>query len=42
MFLGIDGIMYAGMFADLFAAIVTVIMARIEFKDMRRLENKSE
>lgn len=40
MFLGIDGIMYAGMFADLFAAIVTVIMARMEFKDMRRLENQ--
>ena len=40
MFIGIDGIMYAGMLADLFAAIVTVIMARIEFKDMRRMENE--
>lgn len=39
-FIGIDGIMYAGMLADLFAAIVTVIMARIEFKDMRRMENE--
>lgn len=40
MFMGIDGIMYAGMIADLFAALVTVIMARMEFRDMRRLERK--
>ena len=38
LFMGIDGILYAGPFADALAAIVAGIMVRIEFKDMHRLE----
>ena len=37
-FFGIDGILYSGPIADFIAIIATVIMAAIEFKDMRRLE----
>jgi Na+-driven multidrug efflux pump len=38
LFMGIDGILYAGPFADALAAIVAGIMVRIEFKDMHKLE----
>jgi Na+-driven multidrug efflux pump len=38
--MGIDGIMYTGLIADLLAAIVTIIMALLEFKDIRRLERE--
>jgi hypothetical protein len=38
--MGIDGIMYTGLIADLLAAIVTIIMALLEFKDIRRLEKE--
>ena len=38
MIMGIQGILYAGPIADLMAAVVTVIMARLEFKAMRKLE----
>lgn len=36
--MGIDGILYAGPIADAMAAIVTVIMAVVEFWQMRKLE----
>ncbi len=37
IFMGIDGIVYSGPIADGLAAIVTVIMAMLEFRGMRRL-----
>lgn len=39
-FYGIDGILYAGPAADLMAAIITVIMAVFEFRDMKRLSRE--
>lgn len=40
MFMGIDGILYAGPAADLTAAVVTVIMAAVELKLMRTVERE--
>lgn len=42
LFLGIDGILYAGFTADLMAAVVTVIMAGLELKAIRKLEAGKE
>ena len=39
VFFGIDGIVFAGPFADLLAAIVAALMVRFEFSDMHRLED---
>ncbi|MDE6426839.1 MAG: MATE family efflux transporter [Ruminococcus sp.] len=39
-FFQIDGIVYAAPVADLMAAIVTVIMATVEFSNIRKLEKK--
>lgn len=36
--MGLQGILYAGPIADVMAAVVTVVMAILEFKTMRRLE----
>ncbi|MCI5844955.1 MAG: MATE family efflux transporter, partial [Oscillospiraceae bacterium] len=36
MFLGIDGILFAGPIADLLSAIVTVVMIAIEWNIMKR------
>lgn len=40
LFWGIDGILYAGFFADLLAAIVTIWMAWLEIRELKRLEKK--
>ena len=37
-FFGIDGILYSGFIADGAAFVCTLIMARLEFNDMKRLE----
>ena len=37
LFLGIDGILYAGPISDFIAAVVAVIMAIVEFKAMKKL-----
>lgn len=42
LFMGIDGIVYSGPVADCLAAIVTIIMAAFEFKNMKRLECQLE
>lgn len=41
-FMGIEGVLYSGAIADALAAIVTVIMAYYEFKNMRELEKAIE
>lgn len=38
LFMGIDGILYAGPIADVLAAVATGIMAAMEFRSMRKLE----
>lgn len=38
LFMGIDGILYAGPIADVLAAVATGIMADMEFRSMRKLE----
>lgn len=38
---GIDGILYAGPIADVLAAAATIIMAVIEFREMKKLSEKS-
>lgn len=38
MFFGIDGIIYTGPIADFLSAVVAVIMAAAEFRNMRKLE----
>lgn len=38
LFLGIEGIMYAGPVADFTAAVIAIIMAKAEFKKMDALE----
>ena len=38
LFMGIDGILYAGPIADGLAAVVTAIMAWVEFGQMKKLE----
>lgn len=38
LLLGIDGILYSGPIADGMAAVVTVIMTVVEFRNMRKLE----
>lgn len=38
LFMGIDGILYAGPIADGVAAVITVIMAALEFRQMKKLE----
>lgn len=38
LFLGINGILYTGMLADLLSAIVAIIMAAAEFSDIRKLD----
>lgn len=42
LFMGIDGIVYSGPVADCLAAIVTIIMAAFEFKNMKKLECQLE
>ena len=37
-FFGIDGILYAGPAADALAALVTILMAASEFRNMKKLE----
>ncbi len=37
-FIGIEGILYAGPISDMMAGIAAVIMARVEFKEIQRLE----
>ncbi len=37
-FFGIDGVIYAGPISDFLAAMVTILMAFVEFRAMRRLE----
>lgn len=39
--MGIDGILYAGPIADALAAVVTVIMAIVEFAQMHKLEREN-
>lgn len=39
-FIGIKGILYAGPISDLMAGIAAVVMARVEFKEIRRLERQ--
>ena len=36
--MGIDGILFAGPIADGLAALVTAVMAYLEFKQMKKLE----
>lgn len=38
LFMGIDGILYAGPIADGLAAVVTIVMALVEFGQMKKLE----
>ncbi len=38
IFTGIEGILYAGPISDMMAGIAAVIMARVEFKEIRKLE----
>lgn len=38
VFTGIEGILYAGPISDMMAGIAAVIMARVEFKEIRKLE----
>ena len=40
LFMGIDGILYAGPIADFLAIVVNVAMAVIELRSMRRLEKQ--
>ena len=42
LYLGIDGIMYAGPIADFIAAVVAIVMAGLEFKKIGRLERQLE
>lgn len=37
LFMGIDGILYAGPISDFLAAVVTLIMAYVEFRSMKKL-----
>ena len=41
LFFGIDGILYTGLTADCLSAIVAIVMAVLEFRDMRKLEQKN-
>jgi len=38
VFMGIDGVMYAGPIADLAAAVITIWFVYLQFKDMRQKE----
>jgi Na+-driven multidrug efflux pump len=40
IFIGVDGIVYAGPVADLMAACVGAVLVILEFKDMRKLEKR--
>lgn len=40
LFLGIDGVLWAGPVADFFAMAAAVVMAALEFRNMRRLEGQ--
>ncbi len=40
LFLGIDGVLWAGPVADFFAMAAAVVMAALEFRNMRRLERQ--
>ena len=40
IFIGVDGIVYAGPVADLMAACVGAVLVIFEFKDMKKLEQK--
>ncbi len=42
LFWGIDGILYTGLLADMLSAVVAVIMAAVEFSDMKKLEAKQK
>ena len=42
LLMGIDGILYAGPIADGLAAVVTVVMAWVEFRQMKKLEKAQE
>lgn len=41
LIMGIDGILYAGPIADLLAAVITVIMAAVEFRNMKKLPQEN-
>jgi len=41
-FMGIEGILYSGPISDMMAGIAAVVMARIEFKEIRRLEKEKK
>ena len=41
LFIGIDGIMYAGPIADFVAGVVALAMAGVEVKRLRRMESAS-
>ena len=42
LFMGIDGIMYSGPIADFIAAVVSIGMVYLEFRNINKLENKIE
>ncbi len=37
---GIDGIVYTGPIADMLSAVVAIVMAMFDFRDMNRLANE--
>ena len=37
---GIDGIVYTGPIADMLSAVVAIVMAIFDFRDMNRLANE--
>ena len=39
LFMGIDGVMYAGPIADLAAAVITIWFVYLQFKDMQQKES---
>lgn len=41
LFIGIDGIMYAGPIADFVAGVVALAMAGVEVRRLRRMESAS-
>lgn len=41
LFMGIEGVLYAGPVADFFAMAAAIVMAALEFRSMRRLERQA-
>ncbi len=41
LFLGIDGILYAGFLADLMAAVVTIVMGWLETRELKQMEKEA-